>query len=134
MRFAVNCALLVVVSEFSIHVVVKKANQILGLITRSFTFLDYSLMKQLYTVMVRPHQEYGNVVWHPQLPKGIDLIEAVQHRATKMVPALHNFLYADRLKRMDLPSLMYRRLRGDVIETYKYLHGCLLYTSPSPRD
>jgi len=80
-------------------------------------------MKQLYTVMVRPHQEYGNVVWHPQLPKGIDLIEAVQHRATKMVPALHNFLYADRLKRMDLPSLMYRRLRGDVIETYKYLHG-----------
>ena len=24
---------------------------------------------------------------------------------------------------MDLPSLAYRRLRGDAIETYKYLHG-----------
>ena len=24
---------------------------------------------------------------------------------------------------MDIPSLMYRRLRGDAIETYKYLHG-----------
>ena len=55
--------------------------------------------------------------------KDIDLIEAVQHRATKIIPGLHNLPYADRLKRMDLPSLMYRRLRGDVIETYKYLHG-----------
>jgi len=31
--------------------------------------------------------------------------------------------YEDRLKAMDLPSLLYRRLRGDAIETYKYLHG-----------
>jgi len=40
-----------------------------------------------------------------------------------MVPGLHNLHYGERLRRMDLPSLMYRRLRGDVIETYKYLHG-----------
>jgi len=81
-------------------------------------------MKQLYSVMVRLHLEYGNVVWHPHLKKkDTDLIEAVQRRATKMVPGLHNSLYADKLKRMNLPSLMYCRLRGDVIETYKYLHG-----------
>ena len=61
----------------------------------------------------------------------IDLIEAVQCRATKMVPGLHNLLYADRLKRMDLPSLMYCRLRGDVIETYKYLHGIYTINSSS---
>jgi len=91
--------------KFSIHVIsaVKKANQILGLIRRSFTFLDISLMKQLYTVMVRPYLEYGNVVWHPQLKKDIDLIEAVQHRSTKIFPGLHNLPYADRLKCMDLP-------------------------------
>jgi len=37
--------------KFSVHIAyaVKKANQILGLIRRSFTFLDISLMKQLYT-------------------------------------------------------------------------------------
>jgi len=75
-------------------------------------------MKQLYNVMVRPHLEYGNVVWHPQLKKDIDLIDSVQHRATRMVPGLHNLLYDDRLKRMDLPSLMYHCLHGDVIETY----------------
>jgi len=85
-------------------------------------------MKQLslYTVLVRPHLEYGNIVWHPQLKKDLELIEGVQRRASKMVPGLHNLHYGERLRRMDLPSLMYRRLRGYVIETYKYLHG--IYT------
>ena len=107
--------------KFSIHIAsaVKNANQILRLIRRSFSFLDINLMKQLYIYcyMVRPHLEYGNIVWHPQLKKDLDLIEAVQRRASKMVPGLHNLHYGERLRRMDLPSLMYRRLRGDVIET-----------------
>jgi len=127
--------------KFSVHIAyaVKKANQILGLIRRSFTFLDINLMKQLYTVMVRPHLEYGNVVWHPQFKKDLELLEGVQRRATKMVPGLHNLRYEERLRRMDLPSLLYRRLRGDVIETYKYLHGiyninCSLFLSLSVRD
>jgi len=111
--------------KFSVHVthVVNKANQILGLIRRSFTYIDSSLMKTLYVALVRPHLEYGNVVWHPFLKKDIELLESVQHRATKMVPSLKHLCYEDRLKAMDLPSLMYRRLRGDAIETYKYLHG-----------
>ena len=68
-------------------------------------------MKQLYTVMVRPHLEYGNVVWHPQFKKDLELLEAVQCRATKMVPGLHDLRYEERLRRIDLPSLLYRRLR-----------------------
>jgi len=80
-------------------------------------------MKQLYTVMVRPHLEYGNVVWHPQFKKDMELLEAVQRRATKMVPGLRNVSYEERLRCMHLPSLLYRQLRGDAIETYKYLHG-----------
>jgi len=46
------------------------------------------LMKQLFTTLVRLHLEYGNVVWHPMLRMDKDMIEAVQHRATKMVPGL----------------------------------------------
>ena len=63
--------------KFSVHIAyaVKKANQILGLVRRSFTFLDIDLMKQLYTVMVRPHLEYGNVVWHPQFKRDLELLE-----------------------------------------------------------
>ena len=81
-------------------------------------------MKQLYTALVRPHLEYGNVVlWHPQFKWDIYLLEKVQHRATKLVPQMRHLNYTDRLKAMDLPSLEYRRLRGDAIETYKYIHG-----------
>jgi ribonucleases P/MRP protein subunit RPP40 len=55
--------------------------------------------------------------------KDIELLESVQHRATKMVPGLAKLSYEERLKRMDLPTLVYRRTRGDAIEVYKYLHG-----------
>ena len=36
---------------------------------------------------------------------------------------MRHFNYTDRLKAMDIPSLEYRRLRDDAIETYKYIHG-----------
>ena len=39
------------------------------------------------------------------------------------IPTLRHMCYEDRLKALDLPSLAYRRLRGDAIETYKYLHS-----------
>ena len=100
---------------------VSKGNQILGLIRRTFTYMDCELMKQLFTSLVRPHLEYGNVVWHPYLKKDIDMLESVQHRATRMVAGLAKLSYTDRL--MNLPSLVYRRNRGDAIEVYKYLHG-----------
>jgi len=110
-------------SQDQVTLAVNKANQILGLIRRSFTYMDAQLMKQLFTTMVRPHLEYGNVVWHPYLRKEIDMIEAVQRRATKMVPGFSNLTYEQRLRKMKLPSLEYRRFRGDMIEAYKYMHG-----------
>jgi len=63
-------------------------------------------MKHLYTVMVRPHLEYGrpNVVWRPQFKKDMELLEAVQRRATKMVAAFSNLSYEERLRCMDLCS------------------------------
>ena len=85
--------------------------------------MDRSLMKQLVTAMTRPHLEYPNVIWHPCLKMDIEMIERVQHRATKMVPGLAKLNYDERLEKMDLPSLAYRRARGDAIEIYKYLHG-----------
>jgi len=33
------------------------------------------------------------------------------------------FPYEKRLRLMDLPTLAYRRLRGNTIKTYKFLHG-----------
>ena len=98
------------------------ANQMLGLFRRTFTHMDIPSMRQPFITMVRPHL-YVNVVWHPMLRKDKDMIETVQHRATKMVPGLAKFSYEERLIKMDLPSLEYRRVRGDAIEAFKYLHG-----------
>ena len=55
--------------------------------------------------------------------KDAELLESVQRRATKMVPEMKNCDYATRLKKLALPSLSYRRKRGDMIEVYKYTHG-----------
>ena len=109
----------------SIHVshAVIKANQMLGLIRQTFTYMDCELMKQFFTNIFRPHLEYGIVVWHPCLKQDIELMEGVQHRATRMVPGLAKLSYEERLRKMDLPSLTFKRNRGDAIEVYKYLHG-----------
>ena len=37
--------------------------------------------------------------------------------------SLRSFPYESRLWQMKLPSLVYRRYRGDMIEVFKYLHG-----------
>ena len=106
------------------HVVhaVNKANQILGLIRRTFSYFDCQLVKQLFVSLVRPHLEYGNVVWNPYLRKDIEMIERVQHRATRLVPGFAKLPYEERLRRLELTSLEDRRLRGDVIEAFKYMH------------
>ena len=44
-----------------------------------------------------------------------------------MIPGLKEMSYEQRLKSLKLPSLYYRRARGDMIEVYKYTHG--LYTA-----
>ena len=46
-------------------------------------------------------------------------------RATRLIYKLHtgNKSYEERFRTLDLPTLKYRRLRGDMIETYKILSG-----------
>ena len=99
-----------------------KANSIVGLIRRSFSYLDNKLFKRLYTTFVRPHLEYAQAVWSPHLIKHINMIENVQKRATKLVDGLHGLDYPKRMKKLDLPTLSYRRARGDMIEIYKHFH------------
>ena len=77
----------------------------------------------LFKALVRPHLEYCNTVTYPVYEKDAKLLESVQRRATKMVPEMKNYDYATRLKKRALPSLSYRRKRGDMIEVYKYTHG-----------
>lgn len=48
-------------------------------------------------------------------------------RATKLIKEIKYLSYVDRLKFLNLPTLTYRRFRGDMIMVYKLLSG--LYDS-----
>ena len=106
-----------------IYKVVNKANQIMGLIKRSFDYLDKETFIKLYKALVRPHLEYGNVIWHPWLKRQSIALERVQRRATKTLTQCKDMTYLQRLSYLNLPSLKGRRLRGDLIETYKILNS-----------
>merc|ERR1712002_288394 len=83
------------------------------------------MVLQLYTgtSLVRPHIEYAVQFWSPSFRKDIDRLEAVQARATKLVPAIRQFGYRRRLECLNMFDLETRRLRGQFIETFKILKG-----------
>ena len=102
---------------------VNKANSMLGVIRRSFDYLSPKIFCTLYSTFVRPHLEYAQSVWSPKLRKRANLIERVQRRATRLVPMYRNLPYEERLRRLDLPSLEFRRHFGDMVQIYKHLHN-----------
>ena len=102
---------------------VTKANNVMGIIRRSFTHLNEEIFLKLYKALVRPHLEYAAVVWSPTYKKYIKSIESVQRRATKQIPGMSDLSYEERLQKLRLPTLVYRRARGDMIDTYKILQG-----------
>ena len=59
-----------------------KANSLLGLIRRNFSYLDQETLVRLYTSFVRPHVEYAHAVWSPWRVSHIRKLEAVQMRCT----------------------------------------------------
>ena len=73
--------------------------------------------------MVRPHLEYGNAIWGPCYVGDLKSVEGVQRRATKMVSEIRELSYEDRLRTLKLPSMEYRRKRGDMIQCYKVMNG-----------
>ena len=86
---------------------------------------------------MRPHIEYAQAVWSPHQEKFIKMLENVQIRATKLVDGIGDLDYTERLKKLDLPSLKYRRRRGDMIEMFKHFNKYdknALSTSFQPRQ
>jgi transposase-like protein len=91
------------------------------LISRTYTFLNETSFRYLFQALVRPNLEYAAAVWSPYTKNDIESIENVPRRATKQVPSLKQLSY--RLRKLKMPTLKYRRLRGDMIETFKIVKG-----------
>ena len=50
-------------------------------------------------------------------------MEKVQRRATKMLYGFWNLKYEERFEGLNMFSLQYRRMRGDMIEAYNIISG-----------
>ena len=87
----------------------------MGLIKRNFKYLDEKTFILLYKSLVRSQLEYASSVWFPYRKSLINEIESIQRRATKLISNLKNLTYIERLKHLKLPTLVYRRFRGDMI-------------------
>ena len=62
------------------------------------------------------------MVWSVINKKEAILIENVQRRATRLVKEIQHLSYGDRLRNLGLPTLQYRRIRADLVETCKIIN------------
>jgi len=102
---------------------VNKAYSMLGILERNFKDVSGECFINLYKTMVRPILEYANIIWSPRRISDLTKIEKVQIKATKYMCRNKHLAYEDRLRYLKVPTLSYRRIRGDMIELYKIITG-----------
>ncbi len=103
----------------------KKARGMLFYLKRSFAALTPSIFLPLYKAFIRPHLEYSIQASSPILSRDCQALGSVQKLAVKFVKGLHHVPYETALQRLQLFSLIRRRIRGDLICMYKIMHGLL---------
>ena len=113
--------------SFKAHMETKlaKAKQLLGVIRSTFKFMTEEIFIKLYKSIIRPHLEYADIVWAPTTKEYQDKLEKFQRRATRIVPSLSGLSYKERLIKLKLPTLKYRRMRSSLLFLYKYTHNLI---------
>ena len=92
-----------------INNIVSKALQRCGVFFRGFVSRELSLLRKAFITYIRPILEYNSSVWNPSHKQFIDLIENVQRRFTKRIPAISALDYLERLAIINLEPLELRR-------------------------
>ncbi len=93
------------------------------MVRRSFCELSKTAFTPLYCALVRPHLEYAMEINAPTLRPDINQVERVQRLVTRLVRGLNHAPYEERLRQLKLFSLEYRRLRADLILSFKIIKG-----------
>lgn len=125
--------------KFSSHCasIAAKANVRAKLILKCFLSRNQCNFIRAFKAYVRPLLEYASVVWNPWLLQDINVIENVQRRFTRKVCIICHLpvmSYDERLTLFNLERLELRRLRTDLVELFKIVHGytkCNIFNSLS---
>lgn len=104
-----------------IHRRIKKANSMMGLIRRVFSYLGDKSFQYLYCAFVRSLLESSQSVWYPSRPC---LAKHLKGQPNSSIASnLWSMEYEERLRRLNLYSVLhYRRIRGDMIEMWKHFN------------
>ena len=107
--------------------IIKKANSCVAWVLRSVISRSPEVMLQIYKSMIRPHLEFCVQLWSPLPAHGnwsnILAIENVQRKFTRAIDGIGLLSYENRLKKLGLTTLLERRTRGDLIETFRIISG-----------
>ncbi len=110
---------------------ISKANKMIAWVTRNLILRDKRVMINVYKTIIRPHLEYCTQLWSPPAQHGnwtmIIELENVQRRFTRLIDDIGTLPYSERLESLDLTTLAERRIRGDLIETFKIVNGLVEY-------
>ena len=100
-----------------------KANAMLGMVSRAFTYKTKEVVLKLYKSLVRPHLDYCIQAWRPYKQKDIDLLESIQRRMSRIIPELRHLDYPSRLRILKITTLETRRVRADLLDVFKIING-----------
>ena len=100
---------------------------------RNMLSRDPQILRNVFKTMIRHHLEYCVQAWNPVACHGnwsiILEIESVQRRFTRLADGIGMLPYSKRLDSMKLTTLAERRIRGDLIETFKMVNNLVDYGS-----
>ena len=95
---------------------------------KSFKNTNPKFYVNLYKTYIRPIMEYNCITWTPFLISEIKQIESVQKTFTRKFFKKLNLKYnnyGDRLEQLGLETLESRRIKIDLIYTYKIIHNLI---------
>ena len=101
----------------------RRATGVLTQITKAFLYRDRVTFLRLYTQFVRCHLEFAVTTWSPWTVGDRDTLEKVQIKAINLITGLKGKTYMEKLQELGIQSLEQRRVRFDLIQTFKILRG-----------